>query len=272
MYAAYLARFLLPQSISQYLNYVGLLHREMGFPNPLTDNWVLSSVLTGIHRILGTPPMPRLPMTVNILRRIRSRLNLNSSRHASFWAICLTAFFGLFRKSHLLPVSVSAFDPKRQFLRSDFVFKDCVVYIHVRWSRTIQLGQRTILIPLVSQPQSVLCPVAAISQAFALTPGGTQDTQVFCFRSSTSATLSVFTYKAFMSFMKQILVELGLPSHQYGTHSFRRGGASFALQAGVPLDVISLMGDWKSDAMYLYLHMPLSQRISAQRAIASHLP
>ena len=135
-----LARFLLPQSISQYLNYVGLLHREMGFQNPLTDNWVLSSVLTGIRRILGTPPMPRLPMTVNILRRIRSRLNRNSSRHASFWAICLTAFFGLFRKSHLLPVSVSAFDPKRQFLRSDFVFKDCVVYIHVRWSKTIQLG------------------------------------------------------------------------------------------------------------------------------------
>ena len=161
---------------------------------------------------------------------------------------------------------------RKQFLRSDFVFKDCVVYIHVRWSKTIQLGQRTILIPLVSQPQSVLCPVAAIYQAFALTPGATQDTQVFCFRSSTSATLSVFTYKAFMSFMKQILVELGLPSHQYGTHSFRRGGASFALQAGVPLDVISLMGDWKSDAMYLYLHMPLSQRISTQRAIASHLP
>ena len=67
-----------------------------------------------------------------------------------------------------------------------------------------------------------------------------------------------------MSFMKQILVELGLPSNQYGTHSFRRGGTSFALQAGVPLDVISLMGDWKSDAMNLYLHMPLSQRISTQ--------
>ena len=111
--------FISTESISQYLNYVGLLHREMGFPNPLTDNWVLSSVLTGIRRILGTPPMPRLI-------RIQSRLNLNSSRHASFWAICLTAFFGLFRKSHLLPVSVSAFDPKRQFIRSDFVFKDCL--------------------------------------------------------------------------------------------------------------------------------------------------
>ena len=123
MYAAYLARFLSPSSICQYLNYVGLLHREMGFLTPLADNWVLSSVLKGIRRILGTPPMPRLPITVNILIGIRSRLNLNSSRHASFWAVCLTAFFGLFRKCHLLPVSASAFDPKRQFIRSDFIFK-----------------------------------------------------------------------------------------------------------------------------------------------------
>lgn len=71
--------------------------------------------------------------------------------------------------------------------------------------------------------------------------------------------------------MKQVLLELGIPASQYGTHSFRRGGATFALEAGVSLDVISLLGDWKSDAMYLYLHMPLAQRVSAQQVIASHL-
>ena len=65
--------------------------------------------------------------------------------------------------------------------------------------------------------------------------------------------------------------ELGVPPDLYGTHSFRRGGASFALEAGVPLDTISLLGDWKSDAMFLYLHMPLSQRVAAQRVMASHL-
>ena len=142
----------------------------------------------------------------------------------------------------------------------------------MRWSKTVQLGQRTILIPLVARPQSVLCPIAAVSQALSLTPEATSNTQVFFYRSSTSVTLSVFTYKTFMSSMKQILVELGIPPHRYGTHSFRQGGACFALEAGVPLDVISLMGDWKSDAMYLYLHMPVSQRISAQRVITSHLP
>ena len=75
-----------------------------------------------------------------------------------------------------------------------------------------------------------------------------------------------------MSYMKQILAELGLPTHRYGTHSFHPGGATFALEAGVSLDVISLLGDWKSDAMLLYLHLPLTKRISAQEVIASQLP
>ena len=71
--------------------------------------------------------------------------------------------------------------------------------------------------------------------------------------------------------VKTVLLELGLNPHDYGTHSFRCGGASFALEAGVPLDTISIMGDWKSDSVFLYLHMPLSQRLSAQRTLASHL-
>ena len=74
-----------------------------------------------------------------------------------------------------------------------------------------------------------------------------------------------------MTCMKQTLTELGVNPEQYGTHSFRRGGATFALEAGVSLDTISLLGDWKSDAMFLYLNMPLSSRLSAQHTMASFL-
>ena len=38
VYAAYLARFLLPSSVCGYLNFVGLLHKESGLANPLLDN------------------------------------------------------------------------------------------------------------------------------------------------------------------------------------------------------------------------------------------
>ena len=271
LYAAYLARFLLPQSVCLYLNFVSLIHKEMGYPNPLSDNWVLTTVLRGMKRTLGVPPKPRLPITITLLLGIRSRLNLNCSKHASFWAICLVAFFGLFRKAHLLPESESGFNAKKMFTRSDFLFTESCVYITVRWSKTIQMGQRTVTIPLVAVPHSPLCPVAAIVQAFRMTPGCDPSYQALCWRDSASVKNSVFTYRSFMLCIKTILLQLGVSPELYGTHSFRRGGATFALEAGVPLDTISLLGDWKSDAMFLYLHMPLSQRLSAQQVMTSYL-
>ena len=271
LYAAYLARFLLPQSLGPYLNFVGLLHKELGYPNPLSDNWVVSSVLRGIKRTLGVPPKPRLPITVSLLLGIRSRLNLNCSKHASFWAICLVAFFGLFRKAHLLPESEPAFDPKKMFTRSDFSFSHSCIYITVRWSKTIQMGQRTVVIPLLAVPSSPLCPVSAVTHAFNLNPGCSPSSQALGWRDNTSFRSCVYTYKSFMTCVKQILQQLGVSPALYGTHSFRRGGATFALDAGVSLDTISLLGDWKSDAMFLYLHMPLSQRVAAQQVMTSHL-
>lgn len=271
LYAAYLARFLLPQSVCNYLNYVGLLHREFGLHNPLSDNWVVTSVMRGIKRTLGVPPKPRLPITIPLLYRIRSRLNLACSKHASFWAICLVSFFGLFRKAHLLPDSMQVFDPKRMFTRADFKLTGSCLYITVRWSKTIQMGQRTVTIPLVAIPASPVCPVSAVCQAFSLTPECSQSFQALCWHDAYAHRNCIFTYKSFMSTMSGILSEFGVTSTLYGTHSFRRGGATFALEAGVPLDIISLLGDWKSDAMFLYLHMPLSQRLAAQQTMTAHL-
>ena len=270
MYAAFLARFLLPQSVYLYVHFVGLLHKEQGLPNPLADNWLITSVLKGIRRVYGVPPRPRLPMTTDILLKIRSRLNLSCSKQASFWAVCLVSFFGLFRKSHLLPVLSPQFNAAQQFTRADFTSTPYGYSVLVRWSKTIQMGQRTLTVPLILLPRSPLCPVWAIRHAFSLAPGASSLSQAFCFQTSTRH-CSVLTYKTFMVILKSILLELGLNPHDYGTHSFRRGGASFALEAGVPLDVISIMGDWKSDSVFLYLHMPLGQRLSAQRVIASHI-
>ena len=135
MYAAYLARFLLPSSVCIYLNFIGILHRENGLNNPLLDNWTLSTVLRGIKRVKGVAPMPKLPMTLDILSFIHSQLNLRDSKQASFWAICLVSFFGLFRKSHLLPPSPREFSPATFFTRSDFTFRDSTLLITVRWSK-----------------------------------------------------------------------------------------------------------------------------------------
>ena len=239
MYAAYLARFLVPSSVCIYLNFVGILHKEYGLNNPLLDNWTLSTVLRGIKREKGVPPVPKLPITHDILSFIHSQLNLRDSKQASFWAICLVSFFGLFHKSHLLPPSPKEFSPGTYLTRSDFTFRDSTLLIQVRWSKTIQFGQRIVTVPLVA-----LLPLC-------LVPFPSRLVHLHLVRPSVGGTHTM----PHIGFSPIVILWL----------------VTFALEAGVPLDSIAVMGDWKSDAMYLYLHMPLSQRLRAQQSISSYI-
>ena len=160
-YAASLARSLKFSSVKNYLNTIGLLHKEFGLNNPLTDNSVINSLLMGIKRVKSDSAKQKLPITADILKGIFNLLNINNGYDASFWAICLVAFFGLFQKSHLLPVSGKLYDPNKQFSRSSFLFYSSGALIKVKWSKTIQFRDRVVSIPLPSIPGSPLCPVRA---------------------------------------------------------------------------------------------------------------
>ena len=85
-YCAYLARTLSSSSIPAYLNVVRLMHIEAGFPNPLHDNWELSSMQRGISRLLGRPPKQKSPITVKILLDLLSTIE-NHSADYSFWPV-----------------------------------------------------------------------------------------------------------------------------------------------------------------------------------------
>ena len=271
LYIAYLARTLKASSVPLYLNFVSLFHKELGLPNPIAGNWLVSSTLTGVRRLRGCLPVPKLPVSPSMLVSIRSRLNLNISLHASFWAICLTAFFGLFRKSHLLPVSSGKYTVCKHFCKADFIPFSGGYLVRVRWSKTIQFHQREVFIPLVCIPGSPLCPVTAISHAFSLCAADPPEAAAFSWRASFGPSTCIFTYRRFMRLFRIFLSQTGYEASSYGTHSFRRGGATLALQAGIPLSTIQLLGDWKSDAVLLYLTLPVQSRVSAQVSISKHL-
>ena len=271
LYAAFLARSLKFSSIPQYLNIIGLLHKEFGLANPLADNWHISSLLTGIKRVLGNERQQKLPVTPGLLLKIFEVLNPAYSVDASFWAICLVAFYGMFRKSHLLVQGLSQFNADRQFIKSDFRFFPWGAIVLVRWSKTIQFRERCISIPLPRLSGSPLCPVSAILHAFSFTRTAPPTSQALCWVLPRSLQFRCFTYPFFMSKFKGILDKAGVDSSKYGSHSFRRGGASFAFEAGVPLELIKVMGDWKSDAVLLYLTVPLHLRVQATTQMSKHL-
>ena len=80
-YVAWLAHSLSPNSVKHYLNVVRILHIESEFPNPLENDYALTSVLRGVQRLKGSAISRKLPVTLDILRRIRSCLNLDVSQN-----------------------------------------------------------------------------------------------------------------------------------------------------------------------------------------------
>ena len=120
------------------------------FQVPVSDNWILSSVLNSIRRVFCTASRPLLPKTLDNLTAMHSKLNLSSSKHVSFWAICPTIFFGLFQKLHLLPTSHCTFVSYQQFIRFDFMYDVYGILLRVCWY--VQLP--FLLIYFLLSPQS----------------------------------------------------------------------------------------------------------------------
>ena len=143
--------------------------------------------------------------------------------------------------------------------------------IRVKWSKTIQFRQRTVFIPLVRITGSPLCPVTAIAHAWSFCPFDLPTAAAFAWRSDDQPSQHIFTYHRFMCLLRTLLTSLGYNASAFGSHSFRRGGATLALQAGVPIGTIQMMGDWKSDAVLLYLTLPTQSRVAAQHHISQYL-
>ena len=102
------------------LNIIGVLHKELSLPNPLLNNWPLNSQLIGINRSKRLTKNQKQPITPAMLLQLHDRFDLGNSADASFLAICLVAFYDLFCKSHLLLVSTSSFDLRKQLTKADF--------------------------------------------------------------------------------------------------------------------------------------------------------
>lgn len=110
-YAAFLARSLSASSIPAYLNAVRILHLEHCFADPTKDNFHLATTLRGIRRIKGLTVTQKKPVTLQMLLAFKRHLNMDNPLHATFWAVCLAAFFGLLRKANLLSKGLTQFNP-----------------------------------------------------------------------------------------------------------------------------------------------------------------
>ena len=187
-YIVFLAGTLSTSSIFNYLNVVRLFNLQYGYPNPLEDplfKHQKTPLMRGIKRINGERVTQKLPITPDVLHKMQYHLHLDSSFDATFWVACLVAFFSFYRKSNLLPLSITESDTKRQLRKCDVRLFLWGIFLVVSWSKTIQYRDRTLLVLVPKIAHSSLCPWSAVTRAFKLAG---------VYQSNKSASEPAFTY------------------------------------------------------------------------------
>lgn len=263
-YVAFLARTIKPTSIKQYLNAVRIIHLDLGLDNPL-GAWRLSMICKGIERLKGSPPVQKLPITLDILRALRNKLDTKISLNQAMWAACLVAFFTFARKSTILVKSLK-FDCTKALCYRDICFTEFGMVLTFRHTKTIQVCERVLQVPVHFVRDRALCPVQAVKDMLLHVGQVTATTPLFVFRGKDGVV--PLTQQLFDKNLKTCLKVCGLQSDRLSGHSFRRGGASFAFSVGVPASIIKLHGDWKSDAYERYIHIPLNSKIKVARLLS----
>jgi integrase len=211
----------------------------------------------GIQRELGDGQRQKIGVSRACFGAIMQRLDADwHSRRASgdqeaAWQLascalgCVLCFFGMLRASELLAL-----------VWSDLVLDRTadagrgVLWIRVRRSKTDQLGVgRQTAVSLAGD--GAMSPLLwwyryesdAVSSSVAVRVIEPFSAVV---RQQSDASSPAVTYAQWLRFVRARLVLAGLPADRVGSHSLRRGGASAAMAAGVPLTSVMAMAGWRS--------------------------
>ena len=251
--------------LKNILSSVKYLHEAYGLKFPSND-FNLDTTMQGLKRRLARTPFFVMPITPRILMKMFTFLDMSKPSDLALWCSYLSAFYGLFRKANVVPES-GPIDPARTLTRGhiklDRVHK--VVYISITFSKTIQFGQRDLVIPIPSNSNPALDLYRHLVNLFD-TVDAPPSAPAYSFSKS-----SYMNYKSFTDRLKVLLSSSGLSPNLYSGHSFRRGGASYLHQVGGSVLQIQAAGDWSSQCFTRYLYLSTEERLRAQHLISSAL-
>ncbi len=162
-------------SICNYVSGIKLIHLVSGLPFPHIDRLEYKLLVKGLKKLNPFIPRQALPITPHILLDIRKVLDLSDPTHATLWCAFILAFFLFARKSNIVPPSANTFHINKHLCRRDIIIGSDKILVYIKWSKTIQAGERYILIPFVHMPTSPLCPKAAVLNMFAKVQACPQD-------------------------------------------------------------------------------------------------
>ena len=275
-YVHFLARTVSYRAIKgPYLSAVVRLYLLLGLAHPVeTGGFVLQQTLAGVRRVLGDATNPKRPITPALLLAFRDVLGIGapvvSVAAAVVWFAMLYAFYGFFRKANVTakasPWETNTSAPRRCDVQVDR--EAYVLWVHVRHTKTIQFGQRSLWIPMTGIRGHPLDVIAAYDLVCSLVPAGPED-HLFSCPLRPGGACSPLSHDAFVGAVKGCVAAVGLDPVLVAGHSFRRGGAAFAFHCKVPPAFIKLQGDWRSNAYLAYLTVPDVDKVLVTATMAA---
>lgn len=200
-FTSHLARTVTYQTIKVYLAAIRLKHIELGYPDPTTAP-LLKYFVCGIKRIRGSQQRQRLPITIEVLRKLKLHLgNTPGYRYQDqrmLWAAFTTAFFGVLRASEFVCPSMSKFDPHTTLLWSDLTLGQSNLRIRIKRSKTDPFRQGHSL--LMGASSSSVCPVLAMQKFRDVIGNPTPASPVFTFADG-----SFLTRERLTTILRQLL-------------------------------------------------------------------
>ena len=199
-----------------------------------------------MKRVKGAAPHFKLPLSLSHLRALRAQLNLALPEDALFFAVLTACFFGLLRIGNAL--ASSSHPSPSVVLAGDLSFLPKGASLTIRSSKTIQFRERLHSVVLPYLPNHPLCPVTALKNFFSVAGTPPPSSPLFSCPSSPAPSAQDFRMR-----LSRLLAAVGQTPEDFSTHSLRRGGATWLLNAGAPLHLIKILGDWRSDCVLRYL-------------------
>ena len=255
LYAQFSSRsFQSTHAIKNYISGVEIMHHLLGYSTANINEFLINLALRGISRQNPHLVKQAKPVTPEILMSIHEVLDFSIKSDVVYWCLFLFAFFLFARKSNLV-LDLDNYVNKKFLLREDIQICENTLIVNVKWSKTIQFGERLLKIPLIEIPGSILCPLAAFSSMCQKVHAKNSDA-LFSLPKR-----KCITYSQYQSKLREVIAKIGLNPEEYSTHSMRRGGTSFAFKSQVPIDLIKLHGDWKSDCYQKYLSFSMEDKL-----------
>ena len=249
-------------------NYLsGIRHTQiaLGMGDPKIGNMPrLDYVVKGLKRLVLPQQRPRLPITPELLKKIRGIWERQLHYHdaAMLWSAATMCFFGFLRVGEVVAPSDRGFDPEWHLsfadVRADTQKTPEFLQVTIKASKTDPFRRGVTI--FLGRTRNELCPVAATLQY--MVRRGCGPGPLFVFDDG-----RYLTRDRFVSAVRSALTMAGINASLYAGHSFRIGAATTAAKRGIQDSLIKTLGRWESSAYTIYIRTPRETLCSVASAL-----